>query len=373
MKKFIIKYTSIIFLKLTLFIPLVSFSQLSNLVFPDTKWEKLNPEKNGWSASKLMKAETFFDSLPPASVLIIDNGKVIAEWGDPAMRIKISSMRKSLLSCLYGIHVHGGDININKTLDELGVDDNPPLTPKENKATVKMLLEARSGIYHSYVAGTPAMRAKMPLRGSHEPGTFWYYNNWDFNALGAIFEQETHKKIAEAFDKEIAAPLQMQDFRKEDMYYLHSAADAPDYERSVYPAYHFRMSARDLARFGYLYLCKGKWNGTQVVPSDWITESTQSYSVTNNDGGGYGYLWWVNDFGTDIKCFSAEGALGKYIIVIPERNLVIVYLNHTEFPDDTHNMSADDIKKLPTETDAQMKHLLQMLLEAQSLKNTSDK
>ena len=110
MKKLIIKYTSIIFLKLILFIPLVSFSQLSHLVFPDTKWEKLNPEKNGWSVSKLMKAETFFDSLPPASVLIIDKGKVIAEWGDPAMRIKISSMRKSLLSCLYGIHVHGGDM-----------------------------------------------------------------------------------------------------------------------------------------------------------------------------------------------------------------------------------------------------------------------
>ena len=300
--------------------------------------------------------------------MVIDKGKVVVDWGSDTMRIKISSMRKSLLSCLYGIHIHRGEININETLEECGIDDEPPLTPEEKQATIKMLLQARSGVYHSYVAGTPAMRLKMPVRGSHAPGTFWYYNNWDFNALGGIFEKETHKKIAASFDKDIAMPLHMQDFRQQDMYYLYADKDAPDYEKSIYPAYHFRMSTRDLARFGYLYLCKGNWNGKQIVPADWIDESTQSYSITN-DGNGYGYLWWVDDFGADIKCFSAEGALGKYIIVISERELVIVYLNHTEYPDNIKNMSVDDLKKLPTESDAQMNQLLRMLLAAQPFKN----
>lgn len=363
-----IKYYNIIFISLSLYVPLITFSQISHSIFPGVSWKKSNPEVSGWSLKKLVEAKTFFDSLPPASVLVIDKGKVVVEWGDPAMRIKISSMRKSLLSSLYGIHVHNGDIDLNKTLAELGIDDNPPLNPEEKKATVKMLLEARSGVYHSYVAGTPSMRAKMPVRGSHNPGTFWYYNNWDFNALGSIFEKQTHTKIAVAFNKEIGVPLHMQDFRQEDMYYLRSAVDAPDYEKSIYPAYHFRMSARDLARFGYLYLCKGDWNGIQVVPADWVTESTQSYSKTNDEAG-YGYLWWVNDFDTDIKCFSAQGALGKYIIIIPERSIVIVYLNHTEFPDNTRNMSDTDIKMLPTETDAQMSHLLKMFLDAQQVNN----
>ena len=54
-----------------------------------------------------------------------------------------------------------------------------------------------------------------------------------------------------------------QDFRSEDMYYLRAGPNAKEFEKSIYPAYHFRMSARDLARFGYLYLQNGTWNGRQ--------------------------------------------------------------------------------------------------------------
>ncbi len=372
MKKLMMKYYVTIFLLLMFFISEKIFSQENHNVFPGLAWETSNPEQSGWSENKLTEAKSFFDSLPPASLIVIDKGKVVVDWGSDTMRIKISSMRKSLLSCLYGIHINNKEIDINKTLKVSGIDDVPPLTAEEKQATIKMLLEARSGVYHSYVAGTPAMRIKMPARGSHLPGTFWYYNNWDFNALGGIFEKQTHTKISEAFNKDIASPLHMQDFKEQDMYYLYANTDAPDYEKSVYPAYHFRMSTRDLARFGYLYLCKGNWNGKQKVPAEWIAESTQSYSVTN-DGNGYGYLWWVNDFGPDIKCFSAEGALGKYIIVIPGSDLVVVYLNHTEYPDNIKNMSPEDLKKLPTETDAQMNQLLKMLMAAQPFKNKPGK
>ena len=334
-----------------------------------TTWSKATPEQLGWGRTKLDEAQKFFNTLPPASLLIVDHGNVVVEWGDSAMKIKISSMRKSILSALYGIYAAKRGLELNKTLEQLGIDDDPPISQQEKQATVRMLLQARSGIYHSYVAGTPAMRENMPSRGSHAPGTFWFYNNWDFNALGAIFEQEFHVKIGDAFRDSIAGPTQMQDFQLQDMYYERNRPDSPEYERSRHPAYHFRMSARDLARFGYLMLRGGNWNGTQIIPSSWVEESTRSYS--DADGAGYGYLWWVNGFGLPVRTFSAQGALAKYVVVIPDRELVVVYLNHVEFPDNAWEIDAAKLKALPTISKIQMSHLLQLLVEAQQRRGSA--
>jgi CubicO group peptidase (beta-lactamase class C family) len=174
------------------------------------------------------------------------------------------------------------------------------------------------------------MREMMPEREAHPPGAFWYYNNWDFNVLGGVYERKLGKQIGEAFQAEIAAPIQMQDFRIGDMYYLKSEDSAPVFARSMYPAYHFRLTARDMARFGYLFLRGGNLNGTQIIPADWIRESTTSYSETTGfgEGFGYGYLWWVHGYGLNVGAFSARGALGKYIVVIPERDLVVAFVNH---------------------------------------------
>jgi CubicO group peptidase (beta-lactamase class C family) len=101
---------------------------------------------------------------------------------------------------------------LDSTLESPHIDGDPPLTQDEKRATVRMLLEARLGVYRSYAGGTPYMREQMPARESHTPGAFWCYNNWDFNALGGIYERELGKKIGNAFQEEIAAPVQMQDF-----------------------------------------------------------------------------------------------------------------------------------------------------------------
>jgi CubicO group peptidase (beta-lactamase class C family) len=71
-------------------------------------------------------------------------------------------------------------------------------------------------------------------------------------------------------------------------------------------------------------------DSTHVAPNhspswkDWVRESTTSYSETTGfgEGFGYGYLWWVHGYGMNVDVFSARGALGKYIVVIPERDLV---------------------------------------------------
>ncbi|HEY0158448.1 MAG TPA: serine hydrolase [Thermoanaerobaculia bacterium] len=204
----------------------------------------------------------------------------------------LHSARKSVISALYGLAVQDGKVGLGSTLAELGVDDNEPvLTPEEKKATVRDLLMARSGVYHPALGESPAMKAGRPARGSHAPGTFWYYNNWDFNALGTILNEATGQSLFDYFGERIAAPLQMQDFRADEQEYVSG-------EESRHQYYNFRLSARDMARFGHLYLREGCWNGTQVVPSQWVRESTRPGSNTVSDVfpkgmGYYGYMWWV--------------------------------------------------------------------------------
>lgn len=217
-----------------------------------------------------------------------------------------------------------GKINLNDTLDKLGIDDKKPsLTDAEKQATVRDLLEARSGVYHPAAYETKGMAEQRPPRGSHVPGTFWYYNNCDFNTLGYIYEQATGTKIFDAFYREIAEPIGMQDFTLLDGHYVAS----PD---SRFPAYLFDMSARDFARFALLYLYGGRWNNTQVVPEDWVKISTRPYS--DAESGGYGYLWWTGDSASGAPqkisfpsgSFWAEGHLGQYALVVPSLDLIVV-------------------------------------------------
>ena len=114
-------------------------------------------------------------------------------------------MRKSLMSALIGIHVEQGNLDLSKTLEELGIDRlEPSLSPEEKQASVGDLIKARSGIYIPALGESAHMSATRPKRHSHPPGTFWYYNNWDFNALGTIFQQETKTDIFKEFENRFA-------------------------------------------------------------------------------------------------------------------------------------------------------------------------
>jgi CubicO group peptidase (beta-lactamase class C family) len=171
------------------------------------------PEVAGWSSAKLAEAEAFAKKINSAAVLVLYDGKVLVSWGDVAKKYKLHSIRKPLLSALYGVYWGRGKIRLDATLEELQIDDIPPaLTRKEKRATVGDLLKSRSGVYHEAAAESRDMTAARPERGSHPPGTFFYYNNWDFNALGAIFEKAAGARIFEAFKSEIAEPIGMEDF-----------------------------------------------------------------------------------------------------------------------------------------------------------------
>ena len=321
-------------------------------VYPDKSWSRVpSADQIGWSADKLKQAREYAATINTAAVMIVAGGLVLDEWGDTTTRFNVHSIRKSYLSALYGIHVREGRIQLSKTLTDLAIDDHSPLTAAEKRATVGDLLKARSGVYHPALYETPGMSMARPARGSYPPGVYWYYNNWDFNVLGTILEQTIKATVFEDFKARIADPLQMEDFRLEDGIRV----SGPE---SIHPAYPFRMTARDMARFGLLYLRGGQWRGRTIVPREWVEESTRSFSDIGQ-AGGYGYLWWVAPNGgphftsADFKgrVFSAQGFGGHYIVVVPYLDLVVV-----------HRVNTDIQGRFVTTS--QFGHLMQLILDA---------
>ena len=102
-----------------------------------------------WSGEKLVAAHEYADLIHSSAVMIVQGGEVVDQWGDIDKKISSDSIRKSLISALYGIYSAEGVIDINQTLEQLGIDDSPdPLTKEEKQARVVDLLRARSGVYH---------------------------------------------------------------------------------------------------------------------------------------------------------------------------------------------------------------------------------
>lgn len=287
---------------------------------PGKAWSMFtNPEEAGFSREGLDRAKAYWQSIPSAAFMVVRDGAVVAAWGDVERRLMLHSVRKSLMNGLIGAQVKAGTIDLGKTMAELGIDDvNPPLDDREKAATVLDLMRARSGVYHA-AAAEPRKNEKPP-RGAHAPGERWCYNNWDFNALGTILEQAVEGSVFEDFHRRFARPLAMQDFRVRDGHHQSELA------RSRHPAYVMRMSARDLARFGLLYLRGGRWNGEEILPRDWVKDSTRAHSP-RAWGEAYGLLWWVmeTDRFKEQGMFSGLGVGEQSLDVLPGKDLVIVH------------------------------------------------
>jgi CubicO group peptidase (beta-lactamase class C family) len=304
---------------------------------PEVDWEYAAPAESGWSTELLAEAEAASVSFGSAAVVVVARGRLVAQWGAPIERLPIFSVRKSFLSALIGIEIERGSLALDNTLAQLDIDDVPPaLSDAEKKATVADLLKARSGVYHAALYESPQAAALRPARERHPPGTFWYYNNWDFNTLGSIYERAAGVSVFEGFRRDIAEPTGMQDYRVEDGKYYTGAA-------SSHPAYTFQVTARDLARFGLLYLREGRWKGRQIVPVAWVRESTRAHSITPS-GDGHGYMWWTSgldgeavphssiDSGLPRYRYAANGNFSQIVAVMPTLGLVVV---HTARPTKT--------------------------------------
>ncbi len=309
---------------------------------PD-RFARMSPAEAGYSEAKLQALGDFLQQSGSSSLLLLHDGKVFYQWGDIRQKVLVHSMRKALLSSLYGAHSGKKTLDLQQTLADLQIDDKPnSLTSSEKAARLIDLLQSRSGVYLPAAAEAESMTQQRPARGSHAPGTFYYYNNWDFNTAGYIYEKLSGKTIFDAFYHEIATPLGMLDFHNKISAWSPEqplpAGDSDGFyqyetNRSQFPAYHFRMSAHDLALYGQLFLNGGRWQGKQIIPAEWITRSMQVYSMTEPDYGlGYGMLWgvMVPDSPTESPSFYHTGAGVHMLGVYPKHKLVMVHRVNTE-------------------------------------------
>jgi CubicO group peptidase (beta-lactamase class C family) len=286
----------------------------------------------GFSVASLEAARRYADSVGSGAVMVVLRGNVVAAWGDVARPLELHSVRKTVVSALYGAALRTGRIDIDRTLAELGIDDREPLTGAERRARIRDLLAARSGVYLPAAYAAADQDSARPPRGSHAPGTHFVYNNWDFNVLGVIHERLTGVGLHESFHRDLATPLGMEDYRPGDGFLVYEPSE------SLYPAHTFRLSARDLARFGQLHLQQGRWNGRQLVDADWVAASTQPVSDFGG-GRGYGYLWWTYAVGSlgprypnlsRHRLYAGTGTGGQLVLVIPDAAMTIVHRGDTD-------------------------------------------
>ncbi len=318
---------------LSLLIAFGTIISLNAQEFPSEEWlYNENYETNGWNLNKLRTLNEFIiDSTNITGLVIVHNGKIVYDYGEITDNSYIASVRKSVLAMLYGKYVENGTVDLSKSLADLGITDVNEISDLEKQATIQDLISARSGIYLAGSNGGDS-RAFAPDRNSKEPGSYWLYNNYDFNLAGYIFEQETGKSIYDEIDSQLAKPLQMQDWDRS------LQRKSGDTSISKFQAYHMWFSARDLARIGLLMLNNGNWNGDQLISKEWVEEMvaqhTTSEEVINNtrDNGqmdlGYGYMWWLWENTGDPRfegAYMASGAWGQSITVFPEIDVVVAF------------------------------------------------
>lgn len=286
----------------------------------------------GFDAEALRAVCERADSLHSGAVMAVFRGRVILACGDVGRPFEAHSVRKSLVSGLYGTAVARGEINLDSSLADFSIDEDTPLTAAERSATVRQVISARSGVYLPAAYGASQDR-RRPARGSHAPGTHWFYNNWDYNVAGVVYERATHEDLYQSFDRRLARPLGMEDWKPADGFRVYEPT------KSQHPAHTFRISARDLARFGQLYLQRGQWDGQQIISTDWVTESTRPHT-DDGDGTGYGYMWWTYQAGSEFTArypalskytfYRALGTGEQALSVIPGADMVVVHRADTD-------------------------------------------
>jgi CubicO group peptidase (beta-lactamase class C family) len=234
------------------------------------------------------------------------------------------SMAKSYTSALVGCALADGKIG---SIEDKMVDYLPELKGKDlDDVKIRHLLQMTSGIHHQEnyynpFAGVARLyygrnlhKQITQIRKEMPAGHYFKYKSINTQLLGEIVVRVTGKSLAAYMNEKIWAPMGTEypatwsiDNKKSGMEKAFSSINA---------------TARDFAKFGRLYLHKGNWNGKQLIPADWVHESTK---VDAADGSVtyYQYQWWLPSKEGD---FNADGHLGQYIYVDPAKDLVIVRL-----------------------------------------------
>lgn len=292
--------------------------------------------RDGREASIGPDIQKFLTSTKTDSFLIIKNDAIVYETylsGTDGGTVRTSmSAAKSFISALTGIAIHEGYI---KSIDETVVRYLPELRGKiSGKMTIKHLLTMTAGNTYNGSGGlsgddtktywSPELRDIVLdyFRSSEEPGKHVHYNDFQPQVLGMILERATGVSISEYMQAKIWQPAGME----------HDASWSLDSKKSGFEQAAVGVNAvsRDFARFGLIYLHKGKWNNQQIIPGSWVADST--YMTQRNkdeflgwhDSDSYGYYWWGNKVNDGTYDYYARGKHGQFIYVSPASDTVIV-------------------------------------------------
>lgn len=290
---------------------------------------------SSFTQEKLDEVTTYIkEHAATTGMIVLENGKVVYDYGNIENLSYIASCRKSVLSMLYGKYVDNGTIDLNETIGSIGIDDVDGLLPLEKQATVNHIITARSGVFHLPANGGYDVN-NVKSRGSMTPGDYFLYNNWDFNVAGTILEKKSGKSVYENIEEQLAIPLGFEDWN------IKNQKRTVNKQKSHHSAYHIHVSTRDMAKIGQLMLQEGEWNGKQLISKDWVKRSTTTVTPRDTVNKRYGldrsspvqfsysYMWWLFENFYDNPDFegayTASGYAGHFITVIPKRNVVIAH------------------------------------------------
>ncbi len=278
--------------------------------------------------------EVIVDSKKIYCSLIVKDGYIVREhYGDKYNKNtkgKVFSVTKSVLSALIGIAIEKGALS----LQDLVADYFPEFVsePQEwfkEDITIENLLTMTSGIFCPSNAGFNNrmsqsedelnMLLHLPIIRKNI-GKF-IYNDANYNLLSNILNLATKKTPLEFADEVLFTRLGIGN-EMEDMGKVEWEADTKGIN---YGGFGLKLSGRDMAKFGYLYMKAGVWKGQEVVPEGWIDLSTSAKVSTTENEVYYGYGWWICKV-QGLKTYYAIGAGGQYIICTPELDLIQVYL-----------------------------------------------
>ncbi|HEV7747792.1 MAG TPA: serine hydrolase [Pyrinomonadaceae bacterium] len=282
------------------------------------------PEREGISSAAILDfvdtADLQIDTMN--SFVLIRHGSVVAEgWWNPYDAETphiLYSLSKSFTSTAVGLAIAEGKMSLDDEVLKFFPDDAPAEPSPNLKAMrVRDLLRMATGNQTEapiLTQNEPWTRTFLAHPVPFKPGTHFLYNSPGTYMLSAIVQKVTGMTVLDYLKPRLFAPL---------------GIDNPSWVTSPQGisagAYGLSLRTEDIARFGQLYLQKGKWHGKQLVPAEWIAEATARQTANgsspNSDWDqGYGYQFWRSRHNT----YRGDGAFGQYCMVLPEFDAVVV-------------------------------------------------
>lgn len=266
------------------------------------------------------------------SLLVLQDGQIRHEsyyLGTAPNDRRVSwSVAKSYLSALFGVLMEEGAI---ASLDDPVTKYAPLLKGGAyDGASIKNVLNMASGVtfdedYLDYDSDINRMGRVLALGGTLDqftadlkdsfatPGDRWQYVSIDTHVIGMVIRGATGRDVPSLLSEKILAPLGLE----RDGYYITDGAGV------AFVLGGLNFTTRDFARFGQMIAQNGTYAGQQIVPAQWIVDSTRASAPTATGEIGYGYQWWV-PVGAHEGEFMARGVYGQYIYIDQTRNVVIM-------------------------------------------------